>query len=130
MVMFMSAYLTVAYCSPIIRACAASTIRCSAGRRPGRDARRRVRPVQLRARRRQGRGPALLRRAPLFKLGVSWGGHESLAFPAAAGLEQEGAANPLRDFGVAPETIRLHIGLEDPDDLWSDLAQALERSAA
>jgi cystathionine beta-lyase/cystathionine gamma-synthase len=66
----------------------------------------------------------------LFKLGVSWGGHESLAFPAAAGLEQQGASNPLRDFGVAPETIRLHIGLEDPDDLWSDLAQALERGAA
>jgi cystathionine beta-lyase/cystathionine gamma-synthase len=66
----------------------------------------------------------------LFKLGVSWGGHESLAFPAAAGLEQQGEANPLHAFGVAPETIRLHIGLEDPDDLWSDLAQALERGAA
>jgi cystathionine beta-lyase/cystathionine gamma-synthase len=62
----------------------------------------------------------------LFKLGVSWGGHESLAFPVAAGLEQAGAANPLRAFGVAPETIRLHIGLEDPEDLWSDLARALE----
>ena len=66
----------------------------------------------------------------LFKLGVSWGGHESLAFPAAAGLQQKGEANPLHAFGVAPETIRLHIGLEDPDDLWSDLAQALERGAA
>jgi cystathionine beta-lyase/cystathionine gamma-synthase len=61
----------------------------------------------------------------LFKLGVSWGGHESLAFPVAAGLEQAGAANPLRAFGVPPQTIRLHIGLEDPEDLWSDLAQAL-----
>jgi cystathionine beta-lyase/cystathionine gamma-synthase len=63
----------------------------------------------------------------LFRLGVSWGGHESLAFPAAAGLEQKAAANPLRAFGVAPATIRLHIGLEDPDDLWSDLSQALDR---
>jgi cystathionine beta-lyase/cystathionine gamma-synthase len=62
----------------------------------------------------------------LFKLGVSWGGHESLAFPAAAGLEQKGAANPLAFFGVAPATIRLHIGLEDPEDLWSDLRQALD----
>jgi cystathionine beta-lyase/cystathionine gamma-synthase len=62
----------------------------------------------------------------LFRLGVSWGGHESLAFPAAAGLEQKGEANPLRAFGVAPETIRLHIGLEDPSDLWSDLSQALD----
>jgi cystathionine beta-lyase/cystathionine gamma-synthase len=66
----------------------------------------------------------------LFKLGVSWGGHESLAFPAAAGLEQQGEANPLRAFGVTPETIRLHVGLEDPADLWSDLAQALERAQA
>src|ERR671919_1274826 len=56
----------------------------------------------------------------LFKLGVSWGGHESLAFPAAAGLEQKGAANPLAFFGVSPATIRLHIGLEDPEDLWRD----------
>jgi cystathionine beta-lyase/cystathionine gamma-synthase len=27
---------------------------------------------------------------------------------------------------VAQETIRLHIGLEDPEDLWSDLTRALE----
>jgi cystathionine beta-lyase/cystathionine gamma-synthase len=62
----------------------------------------------------------------LFKLGVSWGGHESLAFPAAAGLVQAGAHNPLAFFRVAPETIRLHIGLEGPEDLWSDLTRALE----
>jgi cystathionine beta-lyase/cystathionine gamma-synthase len=62
----------------------------------------------------------------LFKLGVSWGGHESLAFPAAAGLVQAGEHNPLAFFGVAQETIRLHVGLEDPEDLWSDLARALE----
>jgi cystathionine beta-lyase/cystathionine gamma-synthase len=65
----------------------------------------------------------------LFRLGVSWGGHESLAFPAAAGLAQKGEANPLAFFGVPPSTIRLHIGLEDPEDLWSDLAQALVRAA-
>ena len=62
----------------------------------------------------------------LFKLGVSWGGHESLAFPAAAGLVQKGPANPLAFFGVSPATVRLHIGLEDPEDLWSDLRQALD----
>lgn len=66
----------------------------------------------------------------LFKLGVSWGGHESLAFPAAAGLAQRGEANPLAFFGVPEATVRLHIGLEDPEDLWSDLAQALGRAAA
>jgi cystathionine beta-lyase/cystathionine gamma-synthase len=62
----------------------------------------------------------------LFKLGVSWGGHESLAFPAAAGLAQAGEHNPLAFFGVHRQTVRLHIGLEDPEDLWSDLAEALE----
>jgi cystathionine beta-lyase/cystathionine gamma-synthase len=62
----------------------------------------------------------------LFKLGVSWGGHESLVFPAAAGLVQKGEANPLAFFGVSPATIRLHIGLEDPEDLWSDLRQAFD----
>jgi cystathionine beta-lyase/cystathionine gamma-synthase len=66
----------------------------------------------------------------LFRLGVSWGGHESLAFPAAAGLAQRGAVNPLAFFGVPEATIRLHIGLEDLGDLWSDLAQALARAAA
>jgi cystathionine beta-lyase/cystathionine gamma-synthase len=65
----------------------------------------------------------------LLKLGVSWGGHESLAFPAAAGLAQKGEANPLAFFGVPPATVRLHIGLEDQGDLWSDLDQALDRSA-
>ena len=62
----------------------------------------------------------------LFKLGVSWGGHESLVFPAAAGLVQKGPANPLAFFDVSPATVRLHIGLEDPEDLWSDLRQALD----
>ncbi|MEM7025559.1 MAG: PLP-dependent transferase [Pseudomonadota bacterium] len=61
----------------------------------------------------------------MFKLGVSWGGHESLVFPVAAGLQQKGPTNPLAVFDVSPNTVRLHIGLEDPQDLWSDLDQAL-----
>jgi cysteine-S-conjugate beta-lyase len=56
----------------------------------------------------------------LFGIGYSWGGYESLALPAdpvrtAAPLNLEG---PL---------VRLHIGLEDPDDLIADLAAALGR---
>jgi cystathionine beta-lyase len=60
----------------------------------------------------------LIERLTLFGLGYSWGAFESLAVPATftrtcgAG-EWEG---PL---------VRLHIGLEDPDDLIEDLAQAL-----
>ena len=64
----------------------------------------------------------------LFKLGVSWGGHESLAIPAALGLQQASGPNSFRDFGVSPRTVRLHIGLEEVDDLWRDLEQALRRA--
>lgn len=61
----------------------------------------------------------------LFRLGVSWGGHESLVFPAAVGLRQAGEHNSLVDFGVSPRLVRLHVGLEAPGDLISDLDAAL-----
>lgn len=55
-----------------------------------------------------------------FGIGYSWGGFESLALPAdpqrsrtATRREQDG---PM---------VRLHIGLEDPDDLIADLARGL-----
>lgn len=66
----------------------------------------------------------------LFRLGVSWGGHESLVFPAMVGLEQAGEANSLVDFGVPPRLVRLHVGLEAPADLVADLSQALTRAAS
>lgn len=64
----------------------------------------------------------------LFSLGVSWGGFESLAFPASIGLAQAGEANSLHRFGVSPQLVRLSLGLEDADDLWADLVQAVEAS--
>lgn len=54
----------------------------------------------------------------LFGIGYSWGGFESLAVPA----------EPVRTatrFRHAGPLVRLHIGLEDPDDLIADLAAAL-----
>lgn len=54
-------------------------------------------------------------------MAVSWGGHESLAFPAIAGLAK-GAFNPN---DPAHRLVRLYIGLEDPDYLIGDLEQAL-----
>ena len=59
-----------------------------------------------------------------FKLGVSWGGYESLVCPALVTLEQVGGPNHARFFGHSPGLVRLSIGLEDPDTLWSDLANA------
>lgn len=61
----------------------------------------------------------------LFRLGVSWGGHESLVVPAAIALEQAAGPNSVRDFGVGPRLVRLHVGLESVDDLVADLEGAL-----
>jgi cystathionine beta-lyase len=54
----------------------------------------------------------------LFGLGFSWGGFESLAIHCDPQLRR----GP--DLG-GPLT-RLHIGLEDPDDLIADLREALD----
>ena len=51
----------------------------------------------------------------LFKMGVSWGGHESLALPVLASITQTPGLNAQADFGVSPRTIRLSVGHEDTD---------------
>ena len=61
----------------------------------------------------------------IFRLGVSWGGYESLVVPADVSLSQAGQHNAPVDFGVPPRLIRLFVGLEDPTDLWHDLESAL-----
>ena len=58
-------------------------------------------------------------------MAVSWGGHESLVMPAEVSMNQSGEHSAAVDFGVSPRMIRLFIGLEDPEDLWSDLSRAL-----
>ncbi len=58
----------------------------------------------------------------LFGLGYSWGGYESLATIGSHGL-----ARVASHYEGEGPLIRLHIGLEDPDDLIADLAQALAR---
>jgi cystathionine beta-lyase/cystathionine gamma-synthase len=63
-----------------------------------------------------------------FRLGVSWGGHESLIVPVAASLAQTPGVNSFERFGVSPRAIRLHVGLEDVETLWSDLEQAFAKS--
>lgn len=62
----------------------------------------------------------------LFKMGVSWGGHESLVMPAAVVHEQAAVGpNSAIDFGVGPRIVRLHVGLEATQDLIDDLTRAL-----
>jgi cystathionine beta-lyase len=55
----------------------------------------------------------------MFGIGYSWGGFESLAIPV----------DPYRTASKPPakSLVRLHIGLEDPDDLIEDLAAALAK---
>jgi cystathionine beta-lyase/cystathionine gamma-synthase len=56
-----------------------------------------------------------------FLIGVSWGGHESLVFPAMSFDEErtkEGYTNNL---------VRFYIGLDDADCLIRDLDQAFEK---
>ncbi|HWI13340.1 MAG TPA: PLP-dependent transferase, partial [Burkholderiales bacterium] len=58
----------------------------------------------------------------LFGIGSSWGGYESLV--TVARVEPNRTATRWRPGGP---TVRLHIGLEDPDDLIADLEQAFAR---
>ncbi len=58
-----------------------------------------------------------------FLMAVSWGGHESLILPKAAGI-------PLKDFdknNITHQYIRMYVGLEDADYLIKDIEQALAR---
>jgi cystathionine beta-lyase len=64
---------------------------------------------------------AFLDALTLFGLGFSWGGFESLAIACDRQLK---VRKHLIDYGGP--LIRLHIGLEDADDLIADLARGLE----
>jgi len=65
---------------------------------------------------------AMLDGMEIFNLGFSWGGFESLLFP-----EQP---KPIRNATAWEEegfSLRLHIGLEDAEDIRADLAAGLAR---
>ena len=72
---------------------------------------------------------AFLNALEVFKLAVSLGGTESLASHPAA-MTHSGVPAAVRDrIGVLDTTIRLSVGIEHPDDLIADLAQALAVTA-
>ena len=65
---------------------------------------------------------AMLDGMTYFAMGHSWGGYESLILPTHPA--------PIRTATQWPHpgpSLRLHIGLEDPDDLIADLADGLAR---
>ncbi len=66
---------------------------------------------------------ALCERRRYFGIGYSWGGYESLIFPAWIDT-----LRTVRPWKGGP-LIRLHIGLEDPDDLIADLEEGFSAMA-
>jgi len=57
----------------------------------------------------------------LFGIGYSWGGFESLALPVDPRKHRTATT-----WSASGALVRLHIGLEDPEDLIADLAKAFE----
>ena len=62
----------------------------------------------------------------LFSIAASMGSAESLVIPPALIGPHDLPPELQACSGLAPGTIRLSMGLDDPDDLVADLAQALE----
>ncbi|MBS0000351.1 MAG: aminotransferase class I/II-fold pyridoxal phosphate-dependent enzyme [Cyclobacteriaceae bacterium] len=58
-----------------------------------------------------------------FLLACSWGGHESLIYPAIVLMDSQN----YHKGGLPLNMIRIYVGLEDPDYLINDLSQALDR---
>jgi cysteine-S-conjugate beta-lyase len=67
---------------------------------------------------------AMLDNMDLFQMGYSWGGYESLIVPTWPATLR--SAKPWTEPGPA---LRIHAGLEDPDDLIRDLERGFARLA-
>jgi len=65
---------------------------------------------------------AMLDGLELFGLGASWGGYESLVLPGHPENSRSATA-----WSASGPLLRLHVGLEDPQDLIDDLAAGFER---
>lgn len=70
----------------------------------------------------KARVDAMLDGLRLFRMGFSWGGFESLIIPA----HPERSRTATRWEAAGPY-LRLHVGLEDPQDLIADLAGGFSR---
>ena len=65
---------------------------------------------------------AMMNGLTLHGMGFSWGGYESLLIPTAP--EKVRTAT---NWDTAGQCMRIHVGLEDPDDLIADLEAGLDR---
>lgn len=65
---------------------------------------------------------AMLNQMRLFGMGYSWGGFESLILPISIKDQRS-----VTKWSEAGNLFRIHVGLEDINDLKSDLSDAIER---
>ena len=63
----------------------------------------------------------------LCQIGPSLGGAEALATHPATMSYYKQTPEERADLGILDELVRLAVGLEDPEDIISDLAQALDQ---
>lgn len=68
---------------------------------------------------------AMVDQMRLFKMGFSWGGYESLILPS----DPSGSRSATKWEASGP-VLRIHIGLEDTDDLIAELSDGLDRYTA
>jgi len=62
----------------------------------------------------------------LFKLGVSWGGHDSLVYAPVISYLKELSPDKFSAMGIKTSLIRISVGLENTDDLIDDLNAAFK----
>ncbi|WNV89074.1 aminotransferase class I/II-fold pyridoxal phosphate-dependent enzyme [Umezawaea sp. Da 62-37] len=70
-------------------------------------------------------GHAFTKGVRLVKLAASLGGVESTVVHPASSTHRQLDAEALRAAGIGEGTVRLSVGIEDVEDLWDDLAEAL-----
>ncbi|MGW4849830.1 trans-sulfuration enzyme family protein [Streptomyces sp. NPDC004288] len=80
--------------------------------------------VQLAGGREAGR--AFIERVRLARLALSLGGVETLVAHPASTSHRELDEDALAAAGIAPGLVRMSVGIEDVEDLWADLEQALQ----
>jgi methionine-gamma-lyase len=86
--------------------------------------------VGVRVRNQGGEAEAfqLLNRLQLIKLAIGFGGTESVIEHPATMTHADLVQERQHELGITPGMLRLSVGIEHPDDLVADLAQALEEA--
>ncbi|KIF02686.1 cystathionine gamma-synthase [Streptomyces sp. RSD-27] len=73
-------------------------------------------------------GRAFVEGVRLARLALSLGGVETLVTHPASTSHRELDGAALARAGIGPGLVRMSVGIEDPEDLWEDVEQALRSS--